>query len=67
MINLLIFILFCLCVLFSYKLGEKNTYEKIEERLQKYLNEHESMKKLFEPGIEAAQHIIEQIKNKDSI
>ena len=62
--DILIFISFCITCYLCYKLGESCVITKIQDHLKKYLDDHDSMRELFEPGIEVAQHIIEQVKDK---
>lgn len=64
---ILIIAVIALACFISYKKGEIHELHKTRAAFEHYLEAHPALKEVFKPGIEAAEHIIDQIEEEDKI
>lgn len=65
-IILAIILITILCIIY-YRKGVSHTLDKVKNAINDYVTSHENMKELFDPGIEIAKHIIDQLQDKNKI
>ena len=64
----ILFVIFCCgaCYL-CYKKGEVHELHKARAEFEHYLEAHPAVESVLKPGMEAAEHIIDQLEEKDSL
>lgn len=64
---ILIIIIAIIACFISYKEGELHELHKTRAAFEHYLEAHKASKELFGPGIEAAEHIVDQLEEEDKL
>lgn len=64
---ILIIAVVVLACFISYKKGELHELHKTRAAFEHYLEAHPASRERFEPGIEAAEHIVDQIEEEDKL
>lgn len=68
MIWFILFIILCvLACWICYKKGEVHELHKTRAAFEHYLDAHPNLKNVLGPGLEAAEHIVDQLEQEDNI
>lgn len=64
----ILFLIACVVACYiAYKKGEVHELHKTRAAFEHYLEAHSSMRDILGPGLEAAERIVDQIEEKDSL
>ncbi len=64
----ILFLIICVAACYiAYKKGEVHELHKTRAAFKHYLEAHQAMSNVLGPGLEAAEHIVDQIEEKDSL